>query len=150
MFGKKEETVEVAGAAAVAGTAVAEPAGSGAEPAASHGEPAASHGEPVHISDETFEEVVLKAPVPALVDFWAPWCGPCRMVAPIVEDLAEDYNGRAVIAKINTDENVRMAGQLGIMGIPTVIIFKDGQEVDRVVGYVPRKTLEEKLKAQLD
>jgi thioredoxin 1 len=110
----------------------------------------ASLGEPVHVSDETFEDLVLKSDVPALVDFWAPWCGPCRMVAPIVEDLAKDYDGRAMIAKINTDENVQVAGQLGIMGIPTLIIFKDGQEVDRVIGYAPRGALEEKLKAQLD
>ncbi|MGD9047602.1 MAG: thioredoxin [Anaerolineae bacterium] len=106
--------------------------------------------EPVHVSDETFEEMVLKAPVPALVDFWAPWCGPCRMVAPIVEELARDYHGRAMVAKINTDENVQVASQLGIMGIPTLILFKDGQEVDRVVGYAPRRAVEEKLKAQLD
>ena len=136
LFGKKEEVVEVAAGAAVAEMELVELA--------------ASTGEPVHVSDETFEEMVLKAPVPALVDFWAPWCGPCRMVAPIVEDLARDYDGRAMIAKINTDENVRVAGQLGIMGIPTLILFKDGQEVDRVVGYAPRKALEEKLKAHLD
>ena len=72
------------------------------------------------------------------------------MVAPIVEDLAKEYDGRAVIAKINTDENVKVAGQLGIMGIPTMILFKDGQEVDRVVGFAPRQALEEKLRAALD
>jgi thioredoxin 1 len=107
----------------------------------------AEGGEPVHVTDETFEEVVLKAPVPVMVDFWAPWCGPCRMVAPIVEDLAEKYDGRAVVAKLNTDENLKVAGQLGIMGIPTLILFKDGQEVDRVVGFAPGQTLEQKLKA---
>ena len=136
LFRKKEEPVEAAGA-----TAVAE---------ATFEEPATAVAEPVHVSDETFEEVVLKAPVPALVDFWAPWCGPCRMVAPIMEELARDYHGRAMVAKINTDENVQVAGQLGIMGIPTLILFKDGQEVDRVVGYAPRRAVEEKLKAHLD
>ena len=138
LFGKKEAVDDVASVAAVAELAEARVA------------LAASVGEPVHISDETFEDMVLKSDVPALVDFWAPWCGPCRMVAPIVEDLAREYNGRAVVAKINTDENVQVAGQLGIMGIPTLIIFKNGQEVDRVVGYAPRGALEAKLKAQLD
>jgi thioredoxin 1 len=143
LFKRKEEPVEVASATAVAGATFEEPAGSGSESAG-------FAPEPVHVSDETFEEMVLKAPVPTLVDFWAPWCGPCRMLAPIVEDLAKEYQGRAIVAKINTDENVQVAGQLGIMGIPTLILFKDGQEVDRVVGYAPRKALEEKLKAQLD
>jgi thioredoxin 1 len=105
---------------------------------------------PVHVTDDTFEDVVLSSSLPALVDFWAPWCGPCRMIAPIVENLAKDYDGRAVIAKMNTDENVQMAGQLGIMGIPTLILFKDGQEVDRVVGYAPRHVLEEKLATALN
>jgi thioredoxin 1 len=106
--------------------------------------------EPVHVTDATFEDMVLGAPVPAMVDFWAPWCGPCRMVAPVVEALAREYDGRAVVAKINTDENQQLAGRLGIMGIPTVILFKDGQEVDRVVGFVPRKTLEERLLAVIE
>ena len=131
LFGKKEATEEVA------------------TPAAVVAEPTSATAEPVHVSDEAFEEVVLKSEVPVLVDFWAPWCGPCRMIAPIVEDLAQDYQGRALIAKINTDENVQVAGQLGIMGIPTLILFKDGQEVDRVVGYAQRAALEEKLRAQL-
>jgi thioredoxin 1 len=106
--------------------------------------------EPIHVTDETFEEVVLNARVPVMVDFWAPWCGPCRMVAPIVEEMAEKYDGKAVIAKINTDENLQIAGKLGIMGIPTLIVFKDGEEVDRVVGFAQRRALEEKLDAVLD
>jgi thioredoxin 1 len=108
-----------------------------------------SNASPVHITDDTFEEVVLNADVPAMVDFWAPWCGPCRMVAPIVEDLAKDYDGRAVIAKLNTDENVETASKLGIMGIPTLILFKGGEEVGRVVGFAPRQTLEGHLQALL-
>ena len=138
LFKKKNDAVDVA-----TGTSVEEAAGSVLEVAG-------STAEPVHVSDETFDEMVLQAPVPALVDFWAPWCGPCRMVAPIVEDLARDYHGRAMIAKINTDENVQVAGRLGIMGIPTLIVFKDGKEVDRVVGYASRRELEGKLRAQLD
>ena len=109
-----------------------------------------SDAEPVHVTDESFAEMVLKSPVPAIVDFWAPWCGPCRMLAPIVEDLAQEYDGRAIIAKINTDENLRVTSELGIMGIPTLILFKDGEEVDRVVGFVPRKVLEQKLLAVLN
>jgi thioredoxin 1 len=100
---------------------------------------------PVHVTDDTFEEMVLNSRVPVLVDFWAPWCGPCRMIAPVVEDLAESYQGRAQMAKVNTDENPGVAMGLGIMGIPTLVLFKDGQEVDRVVGFVPRRTLENKL-----
>jgi thioredoxin 1 len=108
-----------------------------------------SNASPVHVTDETFEEVVLEAGVPAMVDFWAPWCGPCRMVAPVIEDLAKEYDGRAVIAKMNTDENVDTATSLGIMGIPTLILFKDGIEVGRVVGFAPRQTLEGHLQALL-
>jgi thioredoxin 1 len=109
-----------------------------------------SDAEPIHVTDESFEEVVLKSPVPAIVDFWAPWCGPCRMIAPIIEDLAQEYDGRAVIAKINTDENLGVASELGIMGIPTLILFREGAEVERVVGFAPRKVLEQKLVALLN
>jgi len=135
LFGKKEEgtvTQAVAGAEAE----VLERA-------------AGSNAKPIHVTDETFQELVLNSPLPTLVDFWAPWCAPCRMIAPIVEDLARDYEGRAQFAKVNTDDNVEMAGRLGIMGIPTLILFKDGREFDRVVGYVQRRTLEDKLKAAL-
>ncbi len=131
LFGKKDEAAETAGIAAV-------PAQRG------------SGGETIHATDESFEELVLNSPVPVMVDFWAPWCGPCRMITPIVEELARQYDGRAVIVKVNTDENLRVASELGIVGIPTVILFKSGQEVDRVVGYAPRHTLEQKLKAALD
>jgi thioredoxin 1 len=109
-----------------------------------------SDAEPIHVTEETFQELVLDASLPALVDFWAPWCGPCRMIAPIVEDLAKTYDGKAVIAKVNTDENIEIAGQLGIMGIPTLILFKNGQEVERLIGFAPRHAIEEKLKAVLN
>jgi thioredoxin 1 len=108
-----------------------------------------SDANPIHVTDDTFEGLVLGSSLPALVDFWAPWCGPCRMIAPMIEDLARAYHGRAVVAKVNIDENAQVAGELGIMGIPTLILFRDGQEVDRVVGYAPRHVLEEKLKAIL-
>ena len=103
----------------------------------------------VHVSDGDFQDVVLGSSVPVLVDFWAPWCGPCRMIAPVLEELAGDYEGRAVVAKVNTDENTGYAVRLGIRGIPTMIIFKDGQEVDRIVGLVPKHELTQKLDAAL-
>jgi thioredoxin 1 len=133
LFGKKDGPAETGEETMATGTGAGHAVGVGG-------------GEPVHVTDDTFEEMVLRAPVPVMVDFWAPWCGPCRMIAPIVEDLAEKYDGRAVVAKINTDENVMVASQLGIMGIPTLILFKDGREVDRVVGFAPGHTLENKLK----
>ena len=103
----------------------------------------------VHVSDADFEQVVINASTPVLVDFWAPWCGPCRMVGPIVEELASDYDGRVLVAKVNTDENTRYATQLGIRGIPTLIVFKNGQEFDRIVGLSPKHVMEEKLNAAL-
>ena len=135
LFGKKETEVEAGVATA---EAVLEAAPQAAESAATG---------PIHVSDETFEQLVLNSPLPVLVDFWAPWCGPCRMIAPIVEDLAAKYAGRAVIAKINTDENPEVPADLGIMGIPTLILYQDGEEVDRVVGFAPAHALEDKLKA---
>jgi thioredoxin 1 len=100
---------------------------------------------PLHVGDGDFEAHVLKAELPVLVDFWAPWCGPCRMVAPFVEEMAGQYAGRAVVAKVNTDEHQAWARKLGIRGIPTLIFFKGGVEVDRIIGAVPKKILEEKL-----
>lgn len=101
-------------------------------------------GKTVAVTDADFEQNVLQSDQPVMVDFWAPWCGPCRAVAPILEDLATEYEGKIKIAKVNTDENPQYAGQLGVMAIPTLIIFKNGKEVDRIQGagpksyYVPR------------
>ncbi|MGQ9457727.1 MAG: thioredoxin [Anaerolineae bacterium] len=95
----------------------------------------------VHVEDATFDEVVLGAELPVLVDFWAPWCMPCRMLAPTVEEIAREYRGRLIVAKMNTDENPATPGKFGIMGIPTLILFKNGQEVDRVVGVRPKQAL---------
>jgi thioredoxin 1 len=105
--------------------------------------------EPLHVTDATFQKEVLESKLPVLVDFWAPWCGPCRMVGPIIEELAGDYDGRVVVAKVNTDENAATPGQYGIMGIPTMIIFSGGKEVERMVGARPKKSIAERLDALL-
>ena len=96
-------------------------------------------------TDANFQEEVLESEVPVLVDFWAPWCGPCRMVAPVVEEIAEQYDGKVKVVKLNTDENPNVASQYGIRSIPTLMIFKGGQRVDMVVGAVPKTTLSNTL-----
>ncbi|MBE9167963.1 thioredoxin [Pleurocapsales cyanobacterium LEGE 06147] len=93
------------------------------------------------VTDTSFKEEVLDSEIPVLVDFWAPWCGPCRMVAPVVEEIAEQYEGQVKVVKLNTDENPNVASQYGIRSIPTLMIFKGGQRVDMVVGAVPKTTL---------
>lgn len=104
---------------------------------------------PMHVSDSDFKTTVLESKTPVLVDFWAAWCGPCRMIAPFVEEIAKDYAGKAVVAKMDTDANPQTPMQYGIMGIPTLIIFKNGQEVDRIVGAVPKAMISKKLDAAL-
>lgn len=106
--------------------------------------------EPVHVTDVDFEQMVLQADKPAVVDLWADWCGPCHMIAPSVEQLAVAYEGRAIIAKLNVDENPYVPGRYGIMGIPTLLYFKDGKEVDRQVGVTGYAQLANKLERLLD
>ena len=104
---------------------------------------------PIHVTDDNFETTVLQSSVPVIVDFWAPWCAPCRMVAPILEEIAKDYAGKVVVAKVNTDENPNWAIRYGVRGIPTMLFIKNGQEVDRQVGAVPKQMITNKLTAVL-
>lgn len=101
------------------------------------------------ITQATFESDVLQSDLPVLVDFWAPWCGPCRVVAGVVDQIAKDYEGKVKIVKVNTDEQPSIASQYGIRSIPTLIVFKQGQAVDRVVGAVPKTTLSQTLDKHL-
>ncbi len=95
------------------------------------------------VSDSDFQKEVLESNIPVVVDFWAPWCGPCHMVSPIMEELAEDYEGKVKFTKLNTDENHEIAVKYGIMGIPTLKIFKDGKEINSVVGAAPKDYLKD-------
>ena len=101
--------------------------------------------EAIHVSQDEFEEKVLGSTTPVIVDFWAPWCGPCRMVAPILDELAGEYPGQIVIAKVNTDENQQLAIQYGIQSIPTMMFIKDGEVVDRLVGFGGKPPIQQRI-----
>ena len=97
--------------------------------------------EPIHVTDAAFEKIVLKAELPVIVDFWAPWCMPCKMIAPILDKVAKEYAGKVIIAKVNTDENPEWAGKYGVQGIPTMLFIADGKIAHRQVGALPERML---------
>ena len=101
------------------------------------------------LADGTFESEVLKSEVPVLVDFWAPWCAPCRAIAPAIDDLAETYAGKVKVAKLNVDEHPSTPQKYGIRGIPTLILFKNGAAVDQIVGGIPKSRIEDMMKAAI-
>jgi thioredoxin 1 len=103
----------------------------------------------VQLTENNWDEEVLKSDIPVLVDFWAPWCGPCRMVAPIVSEIAEEYAGKLKIGKLNTDEEPGIAVRYGIMSIPTLMIFKNGEVAEQIVGAVPKEYFVQKLEQVL-
>jgi len=103
----------------------------------------------MHINDGNFEQEVLKSAKPSLVDFWAPWCGPCKAIGPLLEDLAKDYKDRINIVKINVDDNPKTAAMYGVRGIPTLLLIKDGKNLDTLVGLVPKERLETFIKKAL-
>ncbi len=105
---------------------------------------------PIAIDDSNFEKEVLKAKMPVLVDFWAAWCGPCRMVAPIIEELAKEYEGKIAFGKVDVDQNPKIASKYGIMSIPTLIIFKDGKPISQTVGSKPKSELKRSLNSVLE
>jgi thioredoxin 1 len=103
----------------------------------------------LEITDATFQEVVLNSDKPVLVDFWAVWCGPCRMLGPIVEEVAADFEGKAIVGKVDVDNNQQVSVDYGIRNIPTILIFKNGEVVDKIVGVSPKEVIAEKLSAYL-
>ena len=105
--------------------------------------------EPLSVDDKSFNEIVLEANMPFLVDFWAPWCAPCRAIAPVVGELAADYEGRVGFAKVNVDENTRVATEYGIRSIPTLLLFKDGKPMTQIVGLRSKAELKKHLDASL-
>jgi len=106
--------------------------------------------EPIHVTDATFDKTVLQSKLPTVVDFWAPWCNPCKMVAPILDKLAKEYSGKLVIAKVNTDENPEWAMKYGVQGIPTMLFVAEGKIIHRQVGALPEPVLKDLVSQFLD
>lgn len=105
--------------------------------------------QPLIVTDANFDEIVGKSDQPVLLDFWAAWCGPCRMIAPAIDSLAKDFAGKAVIGKLNVDENQRTAARFGVQSIPTLLVLKNGREVDRIIGAQPKEAIARKLRQYL-
>jgi len=105
-------------------------------------------GKAIELTDSNFDQIV-NSDTPVLVDFWAEWCGPCKMIGPVVEELANEYEGKAVVAKLNVDENPQTTAKFGVRSIPTLLVFKKGQVVDKQIGAVPKSVLASKLQAQV-
>lgn len=105
--------------------------------------------EPIHISDATFEDEVIKSDIPVIIDFWAIWCGPCKMIAPIMEEIAREYDGKVKVCKMDVDKNPNTAIKFGIRSIPTVMYFKGGKPVDQIIGAYPKKHFVERLEKLL-
>ncbi len=103
----------------------------------------------LHLKEENFKQEVLESQIPVLVDFWAEWCGPCHMIAPIVEQISEDYAGRIKVGKLNVDESPQIAAQYGIRGIPTLMLFQGGKAVEQIIGAVPKASIISKLDSHL-
>lgn len=103
----------------------------------------------IEFTDANFDSEVVKSSTPVLVDFWAPWCGPCKMIAPIVEEISKEYDGRLKVGKVNTDDNQRVATDYGVMSIPTLMIFRDGQVVERIIGAQPKGAVTSKIDAAI-
>lgn len=103
----------------------------------------------IEVTDATFDEMVLKSDKPVMVDFWAAWCGPCRMVAPIMDQLTAEYEGKAIIVKVDVDANQKFAAEYGVRNIPTVLVFKNGEVVEKQVGVAPKATYAQKIEAHL-
>ncbi len=106
-------------------------------------------GKPIKITDDSFEDDIAQAEQPILVDFWATWCGPCQMIAPVLEEIAQEYDGQLTIAKLDVDHNPETPQKFQVMGIPTLILFKDGKAIERITGYMPKDRLLSKLTPHL-
>ena len=130
-------------------TSAPPPPSSGASRPSSAAGEAGNAAHPVTVTDATFDQLIRASQTPVLVDFWAEWCGPCKMIAPAVADLAREFAGRAVVGKLNVDQNPRIASRYGVMSIPTLLIFKNGQVVDQIVGAQPAPVLRQRLARQV-